>query len=150
DRIDVWDARSWKLTRKIETQANGSLSACISADGKTVAARPYHAGGKIFVADVARGKHLATLETPQTSPFGKLALPADGKFVASWFVRPDDEEKKASKTLLVWDVATKAISDRIVCAHGAVRQAGFSPDGKLLAVVTSESAVCLYQRPGYK
>lgn len=126
-------ARPPKQPRILETNSTGldnSLCA-LSPDGKTVAAAALQAGGEdmsIRIFDTTSGKQIREIDNDQ--PLLGLAFSPDGRFLAVgtqqrielW--KADDGE----------EVRLFAGSD-----NGNYRLLTFSPDGKMLAAISSEA-----------
>jgi RNA polymerase sigma factor (sigma-70 family) len=106
---------------------------CFSGDGKTIAARG--SDGKVRVYDVDTGKRQATLQASAC-----MALSPDGKALIA--VRGlGGDPALAELTVTVWEVATGKVQKTHRFKGGDVRGLALAPDGKALAVASSDSTV---------
>ncbi len=160
----LWDVATGKQVRRFE----GSGVLIFSEDAQTVASAS-HKGGTVRLWQAATGKELGPLRgyqpktgykiqqrvrsvrgsettfplimgggggqfTPLFSPDGKTIL-AGGEY---------DLEARVS-TLRLWDVATgRQLPNGLSGEQFVLKDVTFSPDGKLLALMTSRGAVCLW------
>ena len=110
-----------------------------SPDGKLLAAGGY--GGSILLFDAVTGRKLREFQA-QANQFAALAFAPDGKTLAS----------SGSKKIRIWEVATGKVVRRFdakvsdLPAHGGslIAPLVFSPDGTMLASVSPDHAVCVW------
>jgi WD40 repeat protein len=124
-----------------------------SADGKVIAAGTdlptSKRDGQVLVWEVATGNLLGTFEVLQNRSCS-TALSPDGKVLATWgryLPRPPNaaNDRSPSRTIQLWDIATGKELRRIEIDRATmIGPAAFAPDGKMLAVASSQSTIYLF------
>lgn len=149
--VTGWDAATREQLfrrRRIEDAYRNALS----ADGRTLAAAhlgpPLGQGiqgrdmgaGPMRLEDVASGETLLTFPSlaGQTEP---LAFSPDGRLLISYTVDPLKSEKRGV-TLRLWEVLTAA--ELRAFPTSFAKKAAFSSDGRLLATITPQEEILLW------
>jgi RNA polymerase sigma factor (sigma-70 family) len=135
--IEVWDAKTGKLVRTFELDAQVRGFA-LSADGKKLVGGvclDFPAKGKMFVWDVKTGEVLQALES-EGMWYYSAAVSDDGKWIAgAGYVQEGngiDQKAVRKGKVVVWEVDTEKVKHEWsdLAIKGVVV---FSPDGKQVA-----------------
>ncbi|HZT58913.1 MAG TPA: WD40 repeat domain-containing protein, partial [Pyrinomonadaceae bacterium] len=138
--LKLWEAATGRLIRNFEAQGDSfdDVRAVFSPDGKLAAS--ISTGDYIKLWDVGGGKLVRELDDAAkestASISGALAFSPDGKLLAA----QTDKFK-------VWDVASGTLVKTLDGYAGAAR---FSPDGILLAEITVDSKLNLWDVSGWR
>ncbi|HYV39270.1 MAG TPA: WD40 repeat domain-containing protein [Gemmataceae bacterium] len=116
---------SWDAMEELPPKFSGVPCLAFSPDGKSIAAGS--ADGAVRIWDAAEGKKkIATLK-PNPDGVIALAYKPDGKMLAA--VGPST----TSATVLLWDLATGIVIQKIETRQSGLPCIAFGPDGKTLA-----------------
>lgn len=155
ENITIYDFASGKVARTIEYERRGvgmGGSSAFSADGHVFARSTprFRERGEIRAWDVYSGKLLIKTDVLQSTHVG-VALSPDGKVLASWgsdlganlpLFGPRDTT--IERTVQLWDLATAKELRRLhLEGEHLATGAGFTPDGKALAVATAAGSVLI-------
>ncbi len=135
--VEVWKTDSLNRDRVLRHGKFGAGVVAVSADGKTTA---YTNLNEVRVFRLTDGK--ALLATQLSNCFESMAsLSSDGRFVAHWGLRQQQNGNKFSHELSghveIWDVESGKPAFKIATANGMPTQVIFSPDGSRIATCRS-------------
>jgi WD40 repeat protein/serine/threonine protein kinase len=137
ETVKVWDVATGEVIRILRGHTDSVYSLAFSPDGKRLAGG---AGGLTWVWDVASEKEILTFKG-HTRTVVSLAFSPDGKRLASGSI---------DRTVKLWDTAStnvpvvtvreriRGIPQKKAPKNPEIRNLAFSPDGKRLAIVSSE------------
>jgi len=137
--LELWDAFTGKLLRRLKTPRSSGFSASFSADGNILASGPYEteADPLVYVWNVATGKPRARLRVVNNY-LVRVALSADGSTLASWGTTKGaqgDKSGEPTRMIQVWDVSTAKEIRRLAFDSGHVHRAALSKSGRILAAI---------------
>jgi WD40 repeat protein len=142
--IQLWDVEKRKALQLVRAQ-HPPKSVSFSPDGKTLSVG--EAAGKdgeqVSLWDVATGNRLRTLSVVQNLSV-RSAFSPDGDVLATWgnmYSNPKGKEPSPPQTIQLWEVSTGKELRRVVIAGDRAEAVAFSPDGKVLAILTFRSGV---------
>ena len=130
----VWDWRTGRLERSIDTEADGAV---LSPRGDLLVSVPrsFVKGSQVAkVWDWATGQHLRTLG--HSGSVTDAAFSPDGSRLAT---------ASRDGTVQIWDPYADAPEQLVLQRHlGSVDSVSFSPDGTRLATVSVDGTVCVW------
>ena len=129
-QVKLWDAAAHKELEALSGHEQGVLTLAFSPDGKVLASASLDGAVKLWEAP--GGKLLATLEG-HAGPVAALAFSPDGNSLVSAGTRKKADGDERSE-VRVWNVTTRKESVKFGKGLGEIGWAGFSPDGKTLAL----------------
>ncbi len=149
--VHVWEARTGKHVRHIETMHNARVMAALSGDGRTLLTWGQHfqRGGMhdpvpaqtVQLWDIDTGKELRRVRADGFGMVSQAALSPDGKTLAA---------TTAGSTVLLWDAQTGKEVRRLAGRRGLGMQLAFAPDGSALAAAGHDGSVQLWELPSGK
>jgi WD40 repeat protein len=131
DRLYIWDVATARVRKEIPCPHTYIVTLAVSSDGRRVAAWQGYANSHLNVYDVTSGEQLFAADG------GVLAYSPDGRWLAG--LAADN------KTVLLRDARTHERAARFEGHKNLVYSAAFSPDSRLLATCSGDSAVRLWQ-----
>ncbi len=133
--IEIWDLKTGKLARKIETDGGMLMpKLAYSPDGKWLAASNGQSILRIYDADTGKERHNIRL---RRAPLSHLEFSPDS---ASLYVADQDGK------ITLWDPASgERTASHAIPNSSAVRHLVFQPDGKVLALGYDMDAVHLWE-----
>ena len=138
--VKLWDAATGQPLRiKLSGQVDKVVRVALSPDGTHLAAT--HSNHTVLVWDLATGG-LVTLEGPATQVAGRLGFSPDGKRLACTYSPVDDDPiNDSSRSIRIWDLATRQAVVTIDRLPISIRAPHFSPDGRLLVAAAWSMAL---------
>ncbi len=138
--FSLWDANEGKRLTVFKGHSEIVRQIAISRDGKKVASVGNH---DVRLWDADTGKNTATFE-----PFPGLGTPVfsyDGNILACG--SQDEPARVAPGTVHLYEVSTGKVLAALKGHMEVARVMAFSPDGRLLAFVDSDSSIILWKLP---
>ena len=134
DNAKIWDAATGQPLRfPLNGPADKAEVAVFSPDGTHLAATRGSGNPSVLVRDLATGG-LVTLEGPARQTAYVVAFSPDGKRLACKYSPGDDAPMKdSSRSIRIWDLATRQAVVTIDRLPYLMVGSCFSPDGKFLA-----------------
>jgi WD40 repeat protein len=133
--IKLWSLPEGTLIKILKGYADGSISICISPDGKLLASGSEDKIIKLW--SLSKGTLLKTLKG-HANPVYSVCISPDGKLLASgcW-----------DKTIKLWSLPKGALLKTLKGHAGGVYSVCISPDGKLLASGSDDDTIKLWSLP---
>jgi WD40 repeat protein len=151
NKVVIWDFRAGKERKLFSSKEQMVSRLIMSADGSIAAGtlfpdvdlprRNGRPAPAVIIWDVVAARAVVTL-TPIRKEGGAATLSADGKTLATWGGRLEDEMKKViTRILQLWRTKDRKELRRLAVETDEIRDAGLSPDGKQLAVLTAPEVI---------
>jgi WD40 repeat protein len=143
--ITLWDVAAQKVQAVLAGHRDGISSVAFSADGKNIVSGSYDQTVRLW--QVATGRELATLQTPQV--IHGVAISPDGRTIAAAtgnrFASDDDRTPSRPGNVILWEVATRKERATLSAHESSARAVVFSPDGKILASGGYDGSIKLWE-----
>jgi WD40 repeat protein len=140
EEVKLWDVARRKERVTLHSDLGNSYGLAFSPDGKTLAVahtrwdqKHTRVSGGIVLWDVVAGKEKARLKPSPPRGVYQVAFSPDGKTIAAFEGRRDEDKKELHNEIALWDVATGKVRATIPQPGGGSGLT-FSPDGKTLAL----------------
>ena len=130
--LQLWDTHSGRLLHALKRADEDSACLAWSHDGSLVAVGTYQASIEVF--DVSSGHRC--WRSPTDSKVRHIAFSPDGTRLAAANFEPD--------RVVLFDVATGAITGRLTGHMDIVYQCEWSPDGRTLASMSNDRTLRLW------
>lgn len=134
DRVDLVDLKSGAVTVTWSLQHEVPFAMEFSADGQRLAVA---LAGHVEVRDPGTGELVADFPQPGL-PFIKVAISADGRFVAA---------ASLGERVWMWD-AVESSELPLLDIGGSIQDLAFAPDGDRLAVLSRGGRLTMWDVPG--
>jgi WD40 repeat protein len=137
--VSLFDAATGGEVRQLKAQGGNVAGVAFSPDGKHLASGGNDGGLRLW--DPTTGEELRVLNKPSgaggfTAQFEALAFSPDGKLLAT--------AGDYQHPLILWDVTTGKLLQRINDLRGNTRALAFSPNGKFVATAGLDRGVRLW------
>jgi WD40 repeat protein len=137
----LWDPAGGKKIRTLRGQLNGTTGLAFSPDGKRLASSGWDT---ILVSAIDTGKEYLRISLQPEQALA-VAYSPDGRLLASGSSGSSDPLVRLRPAVLLWDAASGKRVRELLGHEQGVSGVVFSPDGKLLASISSDSTLRLWE-----